>query len=137
MKTLISLCALFWIIISSASPIDCNVTGKSTIIVTMKTPHPNHALVYRPDGEVVWLQTSPEYIHIQIPNFSGRKIWKISSDSKGTVWVNGKATVQPILKGRGKYHLYIADNVETEPDNTYFIECYFTIEDGKNESDKK
>ena len=32
----------------------------------MKTPHPNHALVYRPDGETVWLQTGPEYIHKQI-----------------------------------------------------------------------
>jgi hypothetical protein len=129
MKTLIAIFTLFWASISHASPIDCKVTDESTVIVTMEIPHPNHALVYRPSGETVWLQTSSEYIHKQVPNFSEIKTWIISSESKGTVWVNGKATVQPIIKGKGKYHLYIAENIETEPENTYFIECYFVIGD--------
>jgi IS30 family transposase len=25
------------------------------------------------------------------------------------------------------YHLYLADNIETEKENTYFVECYFEI----------
>ena len=129
MKTLIITFTLFWASISYASPIDCIVADESTVIVTMEIPHPNHALVYRPGGETVWLQTSSEYIHKQVPNFSELKIWVISSESKGTVWVNGKVTVQPIIKGKGEYHLYIAENLETEPENTYFIECYFVIED--------
>jgi len=129
MKTLIIIFTLFGASISYASPIDCKVADESTIIVTMEIPHPNHALVHRPSGETVWLQTSPEFIHKQIPNFSELKTWVISSESKGTVWVNGKATVQPIIKGNGKYHLYIAENTETEPENTYFIECFFVIGD--------
>ena len=129
MKKLITIFTLFLASISHASPIDCKVTDGSTVVVTMEIPHPNHALVYRPSGETVWLQTSSEFIHKQIPNFSELKTWIISSESKGTVWVNGKATVQPIIKGKGKYHLYIAENTETEPDNTYFIECYFVIGD--------
>lgn len=129
MKTLITIFTLFLAGISHASPIDCKVTNESTVMVTMKIPHPNHALVYRPSGETVWLQTSSEYIHKQVPNFSELKIWVISSESKGTVWVNGKATVQPIIKGKGEYHLYIAENLETEPENTYSIECYFVIGD--------
>ncbi len=129
MKTLITIFTLFLANISYASPIDCKVTDESTVIVTMEIPHPNHALVYRPNGETVWLQTSSEYIHKQVLNFSELKILVISSESKGTVWVNGKVTVQPIIKGKGKYHLYIAENLETEPENTYFIECYFVIGD--------
>lgn len=35
--------------------------------------------------------------------------------------------IEPILTGAGKYHLYIAENTETERNNTYFIECYFDI----------
>jgi hypothetical protein len=127
MKRLITIFSLIWAGISCASPIDCKVSDENTIIVTMETPHPNHALVHRPSGKTVWLQTSPEFIHKQLKNFSELKTWIISPDSKGTVWVNGKATVQPIIKGEGRYYLYIAENTETERENTYFIECYFVI----------
>jgi len=129
MKALITIFTLLWASLSQASPIYCEVSGKGTVIVTMKTPHPNHALVNRPNGETVWLQTEPEYIHKQIPNFSELKTWVITPESTGTVWVDGKATVQPIINGKGKYNLYIAENTETEPENTYFIECYFVIGD--------
>lgn len=118
---------ILWAGTGTAAPISCQVTGNNTVVVTMKTPHPNHALVYRPDGEVVWLQTGPEYIHRQIPNFSELENWVITPDSRGTAWIDGKTTIQPIIKGSGRYHLYIAENLETEPENTYFIECYFVI----------
>lgn len=120
---------LFGVSVCQASPIDCKVADGSTVVVTMGVPHPNHALIYRPDGETVWLQTASEYLHKQVPNFDELRTWVISSQSQGTVWVDGKATVQPIIKGKGRYHLYIAENTETEPENTYFIECYFVIGD--------
>ena len=129
MKITATLMILFASGFVHAEPINCNVTSNGEVHISMIAPHPNHALVHRPSGETVWLQTSSEYIHKQVPNFSELKIWVISSESKGTVWVNGKATVQPIIKGKGEYHLYIAENLETEPENTYFIECYFVIGD--------
>lgn len=132
MKILFTLFALFWAGISQAAVINCEVTDEGNFIVTMKTPHPNHALINRPDGEVVWLQTDPEYIHKQIPNFSELGTWVITPESEGTVYIDGKATVQPIINGRGKYNLYMARNLETEPENTYFIECYFIIENYNN-----
>ncbi len=95
----------------------------------MIAPHPEHALVHRPNGETVWLQTSPAYIHKQIENFGALETWVITPETKGTVWIDGKPVVQPIIQGNGRYHLYIADNPETEPENTYFIECYFVIEE--------
>jgi len=93
----------------------------------MAVPHPEHALVYGPNGVTVWLQTSTEFAHEQIANFGNLAQWEITPKTTGTVWVNGKATIQPVIRGKGKYHLYIAENTETEPDNTCFIECYFSI----------
>ena len=106
---------------------NCNVADDNAVIETMEIPHPERALVYRPDGEAVWLRSSSEFEHKQAPGFYEPGTWVISSESKWIVWVNGKATVQPIIKGKDKHHLYIAENIETEPENTYFIECYFVI----------
>jgi len=127
MKTLFTISLLFWTGISYASSINCQVTNEGTVTITMTAPHPNHAMMKRPDGETVWLQTDPEYVHEQIPNFSELKKWVITPESNGTVYVDGKATVQPIFRGNGKYYLYIADNLETEPENTQYMYCYFLI----------
>lgn len=125
--------ATFFILFASgfvhADTITCNVTSNGDVHISMIAPHPEHALVYRPNGEIVWLQTSPEFIHKQIENFGALEKWVITPETKGTVWVDGKAIVQPIIQGNGKYHLYIAENPETEPENTYFIECLFFIEE--------
>jgi hypothetical protein len=113
----------------SASPIECvQDKANKTILITMQVPHPKHALVYRPDGSTVWLQTSNEFIHEQISDFGNLSKWQIYSNTVGTVWIDGKAMIQRVINGKGIYRLYIAENLETEPENTYFIECYFTVE---------
>ncbi|MFW9845847.1 MAG: hypothetical protein ACFFD6_03800 [Candidatus Thorarchaeota archaeon] len=127
MKIAVTFFILFISGIVYADPITCNVASDGEVNISMIAPHPEHALVHRPDGETVWLQTSPEYIHKQIENFGALETWVITPETKGTVWIDGKASVQPIIQGNGKYHLYIADNLETEPENTYYIECYFVI----------
>ena len=127
MKLFATLIAIIFAGIVHANPISCNVTSKGNILVAMEVPHPKHALIHRPAGETVWLQSSSSFVHKQIDNFSNLKNWVITPESKGTVWVNGKATAQPIINGKGKYHLYIAENTETERENTYFIECNFYI----------
>ena len=112
-----------------ADPITCIVTSNGDVHISMIAPHPEPALVYRPNGEAVWLQTSPEFIHQQIENFGALEKWVITPETNGTVYVEGKVSVQPVIQGSGRYHLYIAENPETEPENTYFIECYFIIEE--------
>jgi uncharacterized FlgJ-related protein len=128
MRILILIASILSVGAVKANPIKCEVSGDYTVAVTMDTPHPNHALMHRPSGETVWLQTSPDFIHKQMANFSSVRNWIINSESEGTIWVNGKATIQPIIKGKGKYNLYVAENTETERENTYFVECYFVIE---------
>ena len=110
-----------------ASSIECVGSDDGVVKISMQIPHPEHALIERPNGETVWLQSDSTYAHHQINDFGNLGEWVLSSNSKGTVYVNGKATVQNVFHGKGKYHLYIAKNLETEKDNTYFIECYFEI----------
>lgn len=131
MRLLVTIFLLFLANAGQAAPIRCDVVDGNTVVVTMKTPHPEEALVYRPGGETVWLHTSAQYLPKGTERFGDLGKWVISPDSTGTVWVDGKATVQPVIKEQGRYHLYIAENAETEPENTYFIECYFVI--GKNQ----
>lgn len=91
----------------------------------MQVPHPEHALITRPNGETVWLQSDPEYAHHQVKNFGSLGKWILNS--KGTVYVDGQPTIQKLFNGRGKYHLYIAKNLETEKDNACFIERDFEM----------
>ena len=112
-----------------ASPIDCTVDNDTkTVTIKMSTPHPNHALIYQPDGTVVWLQSGPEYIHPQLKDFSHVAVYEITQESVGTVWNDGGAAIEKVISGSGRYHFYVADNIETEPENTYYMECFFTID---------
>ena len=111
-----------------AQQINCKVNeAKDSVFVSMKIPHPNNALIGRPNGETVWLQTSAEYLHEQIKDFANLKTWTIDKDSLGTVFVDGKASVQKIFNGSGQYQLYIADDLETEPEETNHSFCNFEI----------
>lgn len=127
MRPLATIFLLFLANAGQAAAIHCDVVDGDTVVVSMKTPHPEEALIYRPSGETVWLHTSSQYLPKGVARFGDLGKWVISPDSTGTVWVDGKAKVQPVIKEQGRYHLYIAENAETEPENTYFIECYFVI----------
>ena len=110
-----------------AQPITCQKEDNDVVSIRMVTPHPAEALIYRPSGETVWLQMPDGLAHRQIDNFENLSHWIIDSESLGTVYVDGIPEIQSVFNTTGRYHLYIAETTETEPDNTYFIECYFTV----------
>lgn len=110
-----------------AGSIKCVEQENNAVIVKMEMPHPKEALIYRPGGETVWLQIEGALAHQQIEDFEYLREWSINSSTVGTVYKEGKPYVEPIINSKGIYHLYIANNIETEPENTYFIECYFEI----------
>ena len=127
MKTLVLFGCLSFASFVLAQPITCTKEGNNVVSIRMATPHPGEALIHRPGGEVVWLQMPDGLAHKQLNNFENLGNWIIDSESLGTVYVDGTPEIQAIFDTTGRYHLYIAENTETEPDNTYFIECYFTV----------
>lgn len=126
-KRLVALVCTVFSASVGAVPIECVEQENNAVIVKMEIPHPKEALIYRPSGETVWLQIEDALAHQQIANFEYLREWKIDLSTVGTVYKEGKPYVEPIINGKGVYHLYIAKNIETEPENTYFIECYFEI----------
>ncbi len=51
----------------------------------------------------------------------------IPSRLKGIVWKNGQKQVHHVFHIPGKYFIYLADNLETEPENTFLLEGAVTL----------
>ena len=127
----------FWAIGSKADEITCAVEPNGSVVIEMSHPHPGEAVVRRPTGETVWLQSETEFVAEQGQNLPAATRIMLRPDSLGTVWVDGKAEVQRVVSGAGEYKFYAAENVETEPDNTYHVECRFYIQKGDNKAGQK
>lgn len=103
-----------------AQAMSCAVsTGDGSVVVTMAVPHPGRALLYRPNGEVVYLDMEA--------GFEMRTEWRLTPATVGTVYRAGAAVREPALSGAGRYKLAFAENPETEPENTDYRECSFEL----------
>ena len=43
------------------------------------------------------------------------------SEISGVTWINGKQTEKQVFSVPGEYMIYLADNLETEPENTFYL----------------
>lgn len=50
-------------------------------------------------------------------NFGTKKVSAIN----GVKWDDGKRVVEPVFNAPGEYLFYMADNLETEPENTFHL----------------
>ena len=125
-------CILFCFGSAAESPLQCSVVADGdevAVEVSITTPHPKEMILWRPDKTTAWLQL--EGIPYPFPttrDFQNLSSFVISSKSRGTIYANGTPKHLPILNVAGTYRLIVADNTETELDNTYFVECSFEIE---------
>ena len=39
----------------------------------------------------------------------------------GVKWIDGKRVIAPVFNAPGEYLIYMADNLETEPENTFYL----------------
>ncbi len=51
----------------------------------------------------------------------------IPSQLKGVVWKNGQRLIRKVFNTPGEYFIYLADNLETEPENTFSFEGTVTL----------
>ena len=103
-------------------------TLNDQITVKIPRPHPKGWAVKTPDGRWVYLQDPSENPQT-LSNLFKQEIFDSKVELmfrvrqlKGTVWKNGKPKVVQVFVKPGTYLLYFADNLGTEPDNTFFVQ---------------
>lgn len=92
--------------------------------ITLKLPEepPRNLAIRDPAGE--WYYVMGDEGLVKYSDFiSGREIKLKVNDVKGILWVDGKEGVRNVFEKPGEYLLYMANNLETEQENTYFIEA--------------
>lgn len=96
---------------------------KSDTLVTISLPdkHPAYMAVQTPHHE--WI-----YIVDKSTNFSFFKDFSLRSsftfnaeDLQGIEFKNGKEVISKVFVEKGDYLFYFADNIETEPENTFSL----------------
>lgn len=92
--------------------------GDSAAILTFAGRHPRGFAIRRPDGSWVDL-AGKEDARTLIKDFA--ELTKFDFVPKaliGTEWIDGRPNERRVFLLPGRYILYFADNMETEPENT-------------------
>jgi len=97
--------------------------------VKMPQNHPKHMVIHPPYGPTIWLVGGFGKFHLyDEPEFKGMTEFTLTKNTLGQSWDDGRDVTTSVFPVIGEYELYVADNIETEPDNTYWIRCNFEIE---------
>ena len=103
-------------------------TLNDQITIKIPRPHPKGWAIKTPQGNWIYLQdprekamtlsnmfTPKEFELLTVIRVQARKL-------RGTVWKNGNPSVVQVFEKPGTYLLYFADNLETEPGNSFFLQ---------------
>ena len=99
-----------------------NLYKGDKLSITMPRPHPKELAIRAPDGK--WF-----YLHIEnggagemlMPSEQFAVLQKLDFDTRqleARYWRDGKAMRGKVFTQTGDYLIYMADNLETEPENT-------------------
>jgi len=89
--------------------------------LTFPKLHPKKTSIRSPSKKWYSIQDSDEGIFIvSLKKYNSATKLKINSKSlEGITWINGKKVKEKVFQENGKYFIYMANNLETEPENTF------------------
>lgn len=97
----------------------------ATDIITIAFPrkHPKKMSIRSPGGGWYSVHEVSEKIYLLPASQFSRAtlVRKKVSEIKGVIWVDGKRSIEPVFSEPGEYLIYMADNLETEPENTFHM----------------
>ena len=99
------------------------VTANDVNTISLPSKRPKKMSIRSPSNEWYVVHETSENMYL-LPKKSTSKITsarKKISEIIGVKWVDGKRVVEPVFKAPGEYMFYMADNLETEPDNTFHL----------------
>lgn len=94
-----------------------------TVKLTFPVSHPQNIAIKSPAGEWYTIHGESESI-LLMPDSEFKSATSIQlhlSSVMGTKWVEGRAVNEAVFTEPGSYIIYMADNLETDPENTFFI----------------
>jgi len=104
-----------------ASP-DAFLQGES-VLLTFPQKHPKNLAVRNPDG--IWYSIhSPddEVSILTLDDYNTMTELVLHTQTlEGIAWINGVKRKEKVFEVKGEYLVYMADNLETEPENTFYF----------------
>ena len=99
-----------------------NLYKNDTLSITLPIPHPKELAVKTPNGKWFYLHVENEGdSEMLMPKEEFAKLKRLDLDTgklEARYWDDGKAMRGKVFVETGAYLIYMADNLETEPDNT-------------------
>lgn len=99
------------------------VTISDTLVLNFPQHHPARLAVKDPSGDFIILHDEGLITRL-MPHEKYLQATEISlkiSDAIGVTWVDGKQVEKKVFSLPGEYMIYMADNLETEPENTFYL----------------
>lgn len=99
-----------------------NLHKGDMLSITIPQPHPKELAIKAPDGRWFYLQVENEgSSEMLMPSGQFAVLKKLDLDTRtlaARYWDDGKARHGKVFTVSGDYLIYMADNLETEPENT-------------------
>ena len=97
------------------------VSKQDTLTLTLPKKHPTKISVKSPNGTFYIIHSEEDNIALipyeKVDSAKSIKIPLLSTI--GLTWIEGKKTQEKVFKVPGRYLIYMADDLETEPENTF------------------
>jgi len=109
------------------TPDKITLTQKFQILLPKQ--HPSKMSIRDPGGIWHWVQDAEERITL-MPDAEFRKATRIVVDTgklHGLSWIDGRKSSGLVFRRPGEYLIYIANNLETEPENTFHFLARLTV----------
>ena len=105
--------------------IDKKALQQDILKISLPAIHPSSLSIRTPNNHWYIVQDSPSSIlYLPQEKFDSAKIIEIDIDSlEGVVWKEGRKMREKIFQENGEYLIYLANNLETEPENTFSMQA--------------
>ena len=89
--------------------------------INLPEEHPKKLSIKTPEGNWLIVHSAEENIFLVTEQaFKSAEYLEISTKTtKGLIWKNGQPETAIVFNQPGEYMVYLADNLETEPENTF------------------
>ncbi len=95
-----------------------------TLTIEMAIPHPLELAISDPNNNWLYLQFSDPDLPSNVPPDEFAQMSELTlavSSAEATRWIDGSPSKHPIFEAAGRYTIHLAENLETDAENTLYF----------------